>query len=378
MDLEGAERGPQHPTQLPRSAWQLRRNGLLGCRQSAPQGTRSVDVQKQGRGLRCNKEGQVGSLSYILVTVHVPRLMSSSFRLSFQRVRADQVPCARWQDLVRHPHLCQPDRDQPRREPAYPSPSVGEGGSQGGPHQEERVRSVKSSPPCVMSNAGHVLTYALTFRVAEYAGLLGSACPAGVYEYIDSTDADAVDGKKFVINSQNCSQSLLHVVNNLSLPLLNLTFFSSVHCKTCSIKVRSSRFSACSVLPLSRCGGSLTELFSVPLSPAQVPTQDITWTVPEGGGGPKYGESRRSAPHAVCSPYLANTLLLLLPQPSHDHLLLRPFIAFDPRTRMSHPFALHFAFTHPHVPHVIVSLSRTVASVGVNPQPDHPSALPCS
>ncbi|WOO82390.1 putative electron transfer flavoprotein-ubiquinone oxidoreductase, mitochondrial [Vanrija pseudolonga] len=70
-------------------------------------------------------------------------------------------------------------------------------------------------------------------NVTEYAGLLGRVCPAAVYEYQDAEGAevDAV-GKKFVINSQNC-----------------------IHCKTCSIKT---------------------------------PTQDITWTVPEGGGGPKY------------------------------------------------------------------------------------------
>ncbi|KAL7420344.1 hypothetical protein Q5752_005314 [Cryptotrichosporon argae] len=70
-------------------------------------------------------------------------------------------------------------------------------------------------------------------NVIEYAGLLGQACPAAVYEYADAegTAADAA-GKKFIINSQNC-----------------------IHCKTCSIKT---------------------------------PTQDITWTVPEGGGGPKY------------------------------------------------------------------------------------------
>lgn len=68
-----------------------------------------------------------------------------------------------------------------------------------------------------------------------YAGLLGRACPAAVYEYVDVSDAggeEHADGKRFVINSQNC-----------------------IHCKTCSIKV---------------------------------PTQDIEWTVPEGGGGPKY------------------------------------------------------------------------------------------
>ncbi|GHJ88821.1 hypothetical protein NliqN6_5223 [Naganishia liquefaciens] len=70
-------------------------------------------------------------------------------------------------------------------------------------------------------------------NVEKYAGLLGRACPAAVYEYQDA-EGDTADaaGKKFVINSQNC-----------------------IHCKTCSVKV---------------------------------PTQDITWTVPEGGGGPKY------------------------------------------------------------------------------------------
>ncbi|KAF7300685.1 Electron transfer flavoprotein-ubiquinone oxidoreductase [Mycena chlorophos] len=78
-----------------------------------------------------------------------------------------------------------------------------------------------------------------------YAGLLQRACPAGVYEYVPDDGAKVVpgnaetaseqegwDGKKLVINSQNC-----------------------IHCKLCDIKV---------------------------------PTQDITWTVPEGGGGPKY------------------------------------------------------------------------------------------
>ncbi|KAJ8700945.1 hypothetical protein PTI98_003919 [Pleurotus ostreatus] len=75
-------------------------------------------------------------------------------------------------------------------------------------------------------------------NVGEYAGLLGRACPAGVYEYVDAEgEGKAIEdqswnGKKLVINSQNC-----------------------IHCKLCDIKV---------------------------------PTQDITWTVPEGGGGPKY------------------------------------------------------------------------------------------
>ncbi|PTM38987.1 electron transfer flavoprotein-ubiquinone oxidoreductase [Bosea sp. 124] len=57
-------------------------------------------------------------------------------------------------------------------------------------------------------------------------------CPAGVYEVVYA-DAEAKTEPRFVINAQNC-----------------------VHCKTCDIKD---------------------------------PAQNITWTVPEGGGGPGYG-----------------------------------------------------------------------------------------
>ncbi|WFD36898.1 electron-transferring-flavoprotein dehydrogenase [Malassezia cuniculi] len=72
-------------------------------------------------------------------------------------------------------------------------------------------------------------------NVGTFDGPLGRVCPAAVYEYVNKEDAgdqeDAL-GKKLVINSQNC-----------------------IHCKTCSIKT---------------------------------PDQTIVWTVPEGGGGPKY------------------------------------------------------------------------------------------
>ncbi|KAK9470362.1 uncharacterized protein V1510DRAFT_405091 [Dipodascopsis tothii] len=63
-----------------------------------------------------------------------------------------------------------------------------------------------------------------------YKGVENRFCPAGVYEYVE--DASKDHGVRFQINSQNC-----------------------IHCKTCDIKV---------------------------------PTQDINWTCPEGGDGPKY------------------------------------------------------------------------------------------
>jgi electron-transferring-flavoprotein dehydrogenase len=68
-------------------------------------------------------------------------------------------------------------------------------------------------------------------NLAVFDGPEGRFCPAGVYEFVD--DETKGDGsKRLQINSQNC-----------------------VHCKTCDIKD---------------------------------PSQNIDWTVPEGGGGPQY------------------------------------------------------------------------------------------
>ncbi len=65
-------------------------------------------------------------------------------------------------------------------------------------------------------------------ELGVYGGPSNRYCPAGVYEWVDEPNGS----KRFQINAQNC-----------------------VHCKTCDIKD---------------------------------PNQNITWTTPEGGGGPNY------------------------------------------------------------------------------------------
>jgi len=97
----------------------------------------------------------------------------------------------------------------------------------------------------------------IEINLGEYAGLLGHACPAGVYEYVPDGDGahseEGWAGHKLVINSQVSFPPW----QNLNYIVLFTLFQNCIHCKLCDVKV---------------------------------PTQDITWTVPEGGGGPKYSE----------------------------------------------------------------------------------------
>lgn len=88
----------------------------------------------------------------------------------------------------------------------------------------------KEDEPCHLRVPDQDLNKHAKKSYPKYKGIESRFCPAGVYEYVEDTTLP--DGVRFVINAQNC-----------------------VHCKTCDIKD---------------------------------PTQDIKWTTPEGGDGPKY------------------------------------------------------------------------------------------
>ncbi len=75
-------------------------------------------------------------------------------------------------------------------------------------------------------------TVPVDINLARFAGPESRYCPAAVYEYVKTADANGQQTDRLQINAQNC-----------------------VHCKTCDIKD---------------------------------PTQNIVWVAPEGGGGPNY------------------------------------------------------------------------------------------
>ena len=85
----------------------------------------------------------------------------------------------------------------------------------------------KENEPCHLNLSDR--QKAIDVNHGIYAGLEQRYCPAGVYEFLNDER-----GLRLQINAQNC-----------------------IHCKTCDIKD---------------------------------PTQNITWTAPEGGGGPRYSD----------------------------------------------------------------------------------------
>lgn len=87
--------------------------------------------------------------------------------------------------------------------------------------------------PCHLQLKQPASSAQLATNLPLYSGPEQKFCPAGVYEYVDAIDPETGETqKRFQINAQNC-----------------------IHCKTCDIKD---------------------------------PSQNINWTVPEGGGGPQY------------------------------------------------------------------------------------------
>lgn len=120
---------------------------------------------------------------------------------------------------------------KPTEIPKYPKPDgkltfeLLESVSRTGTNHEE-------NQPCHLKLKEPATTAQLSKNLPLYGGPEQKFCPAGVYEYIDVTGADGKSEKKFQINAQNC-----------------------IHCKTCDIKD---------------------------------PSQNIDWSVPEGGGGPQY------------------------------------------------------------------------------------------
>lgn len=97
-----------------------------------------------------------------------------------------------------------------------------------------------------------------------------SYCPAGVYEYVHD---EATGRPRLQINAQNC----------LHCKACRCGRVASVHCCVWGCWRQSKR--ALLLLPLLT---MLARLRRAARCSIKDPRQNITWTVPEGGGGPNY------------------------------------------------------------------------------------------
>lgn len=141
-------------------------------------------------------------------------------------------------------------------------------------------------PPGPEARRAHIQT-----NVGEFAGLLGRACPAQVYEYVEAeeggdskVDEVTASGKRFVINSQ---------VRRFAIGCFSFTFPLLLYC-TDVFPFNPQRSWGAARSCLKNC-------IHCKLCDIKVPTQDITWTVPEGGGGPKYCTS------STCADFLSHS-----------------------------------------------------------------------
>ena len=99
---------------------------------------------------------------------------------------------------------------------------------------------------------------------------MNRACPAGVYEYIDVNEdggTEDADGRKFVINSQNC----IHC--KVSFWWMKVETRADVFTQTCSIKAPMNDIE-----------------WRVPVSSLSLcfVQADAYFVLQEGGGGPSY------------------------------------------------------------------------------------------
>jgi hypothetical protein len=168
LGQERTGRGPQPETVVPLGFRQLGRNYVFWNRQHVPQGTRAVDVPPPWGG-RCSDQACFVSLSLC----SSPSSVNGPWYQNRQFKPID-----------------------------YPAPD--------GKLSFDLLTSVSrtgtnhaENQPVHLVLANNDAKTHTDINVGEYAGLLGRACPAGVYEYNDAEGGEEdARGKKFVINSQ--------------------------------------------------------------------------------------------------------------------------------------------------------------------------------